>query len=135
MSLYKKKYNKTPAGKLLNASHRKLYQSSGKGKKTKVIYKSSDEARKLIKADRRRSRKKHPNSYKCRDRTKYLIRIGDLIRPSNCDTCRLVCKPQGHHSDYNYPDVINWLCAQCHRDWHKLNTPLNRVSGIFTEKY
>lgn len=132
MRSYKKLYNKTPSGKLVNELSIKKYMSSKKGKENKKRYKSSIEGRALIKADQKRMIAKYSNAHKCRYRTKYLIRKGELNRPNNCDECNLICKPQGHHCDYNKPSDIIWLCVGCHRDWHKNNTPLNRADGIFT---
>ena len=134
MNSYKKEYNKTPSGKLVNEINRKKYFSSEKGKANKKRYKASAGGRALIKANQRKNEIKHLNAHNCRNRTKYLIRKGELIRPTSCDDCDISCKPQGHHSDYNYPRDIQWLCQSCHMDWHNNNIPLNRAIGFFTEK-
>lgn len=47
------------------------------------------------------------------------IKNGKLKRPSNCQQCGIVCRPEAHHHNgYEKEfqlDVI-WLCSQCHED-------------------
>jgi len=51
---------------------------------------------------------------------------GVLIKPENCEQCGLTGKfkngrttIQAHHSDYNKPLEVEWLCQKCHHVWHK----------------
>ena len=46
------------------------------------------------------------------------IQKGDLVRPDECGACHKECKPEGHHSDYNKPLMVEWLCATCHGKEH-----------------
>lgn len=43
------------------------------------------------------------------------IRSGALVRPSTCSRCGKDCKPDAHHSDYNKPLEVEWVCRSCHR--------------------
>jgi len=59
----------------------------------------------------------------------YAVRIGVLQRPSVCSECgeHRVYKDgrsgiQAHHSDYNKPLDVTWLCKECHDEWHRTNT-------------
>lgn len=51
------------------------------------------------------------------------IRDGKLVR-QNCCVCKkiynLEIKGQAHHSDYNKPLDITWLCHKHHRAWHRV---------------
>jgi hypothetical protein len=42
------------------------------------------------------------------------IRRGKMIRPNQCEQCKIECKPDGHHEDYNKPLEVKWLCKICH---------------------
>ena len=66
-------------------------------------------------------RKRNPEKYKARTAVGNAVRDGRLIK----GTC-VVCgssKVTAHHSDYNEPLDVTWLCYQHHSDlhqkWHK----------------
>lgn len=46
------------------------------------------------------------------------VRVGHIIRPTNCSNCLVDCKPDGHHEDYNKPLEVIWLCKKCHVKVH-----------------
>lgn len=50
------------------------------------------------------------------------IKNGTLI-PSPCEVCGRG-QAEAHHDDYNKPLEIRWLCQDCHKEWHKNNTPI-----------
>ena len=50
-----------------------------------------------------------------RERTRRLIRSG-LIARQPCEVCS--APPDAHHSDYNNPLDIRWLCRSHHRSMH-----------------
>lgn len=52
------------------------------------------------------------------------IRDGKLLKVYCCENCNAGGKVEAHHSDYNKPLEILWLCDKCHKDWHKHNTPI-----------
>ena len=41
------------------------------------------------------------------------------IKKKNCEACESK-HSQGHHSDYNKPLKVKWLCKKCHWQEHKL---------------
>ena len=52
------------------------------------------------------------------------VRDGVLKKPSECSSCgKTNCRIEGHHSDYDRPLDVQWLCSACHRAWHKMNGP------------
>lgn len=60
------------------------------------------------------------------------IRKGILIRPVKCERCGNTQAfsdgrngIQAHHSDYDRPLDVMWLCQNCHHEWHKINTAIN----------
>lgn len=60
----------------------------------------------------------------------YAIRKGIIERKTHCEQCGNTgkfkdgrTKIQAHHSDYNKPLEIIWLCQKCHYEWHKNNNP------------
>lgn len=60
------------------------------------------------------------------------IQKGILIRPYYCEKCggtQLFSDGrngiQAHHSDYNKPLNVIWLCQKCHHQWHTENKVLN----------
>jgi len=64
------------------------------------------------------------------------VRSGDVVRKTICEKCGAspIYKDgrsgvQAHHSDYNQPVNVEWLCKDCHHDWHKNNT----AKGLTTE--
>lgn len=60
----------------------------------------------------------------------YAIRKGIVERKTSCENCGATgkmkdgrTKIQAHHTDYNKPLEVTWLCQKCHHEWHKQNTP------------
>jgi hypothetical protein len=56
------------------------------------------------------------------------IERGIIVRRYVCEKCGDSgemkdgrSKVQAHHSDYNKPLDVQWLCQKCHHDWHKHN--------------
>lgn len=59
------------------------------------------------------------------------IKKGKIIRPDSCSDCGIECKPHGHHTDYNQPLNVAWLCKMCHIKRHTGNRePKKRIIGI-----
>lgn len=40
---------------------------------------------------------------------------------------------QAHHSDYNKPLTVNWLCQKCHHEWHKTNKAITKKEVMLDE--
>ena len=50
------------------------------------------------------------------------VRDGKIIKPDLCEDCGSTpIRLHGHHCDYAFPLIVNWLCPGCHNKWHKLN--------------
>lgn len=48
------------------------------------------------------------------------VEAGRLNKPEICECCGDGGVIHGHHSDYNYPLVVVWLCVACHGLEHRL---------------
>jgi len=46
------------------------------------------------------------------------VRRGLLVRPTECEQCHKICRPDAHHEDYKKPDQVEWLCRSCHMKRH-----------------
>lgn len=65
------------------------------------------------------------------------LAAGRLARPAGCSACGVIPSPmrdgrsaiQAHHSDYNRPLDVAWLCQPCHHDWHRRNKAVPRQGG------
>jgi len=56
------------------------------------------------------------------------IERGKIIPKNKCEKCgeQKIFRNgrrgiEAHHSDYNKPFDVMWLCRQCHYEWHKKN--------------
>ena len=73
---------------------------------------------KLVEATKR-ARNKFPEKWTARRKLRYEVKVGRIIKPLVCDTCKENKVLQGHHDDYSKPLMAMWLCTRCHADRHK----------------
>lgn len=50
------------------------------------------------------------------------LKSGKLIKQP-CEMCGCL-EVEAHHSNYNEPLNVMWLCKKCHEEWHKHNEPI-----------
>lgn len=53
---------------------------------------------------------------------RYHVRNGLIQKPDKCEQCSRRCRKRlihGHHSDYNKPLDVRWLCWLCHHKLHR----------------
>jgi hypothetical protein len=53
------------------------------------------------------------------------IKLGQTVRPLQCASCKIPCRPNAHHLDYGKPLEVLWLCNSCHGDAHQKKSHLN----------
>lgn len=62
-----------------------------------------------------------PKKYKAHTMVSNSVRDGRMKREANCGECGSDFSVHAHHDDYDYPLTVRWLCAACHKKWHKEN--------------
>lgn len=75
---------------------------------------ASTRGKAVIRSYEQRNRPKR-NAY---NQLRRAMERGVLTRPSQCETCGVECRPEGHHDDYAKPLDVRWLCRYCHKRWH-----------------
>lgn len=74
----------------------------------------------------REYRKNNPIKRSAHNKVAIAVKNGELIKPMSCECCGVFTDTlHAHHCDYSKPLDVNWLCVQCHNDWHKNNTAIN----------
>lgn len=115
------------------AAHRE-HVNREQNRRARARYRSNPEFRAKVLAHSKIQYRKHIARYTLRNirqcRTEkqrarmalhYAVRIGKLIRPSQCDSCNKTCKPHGHHhKGYKEPLNVIWLCTLCHGEIHQI---------------
>jgi hypothetical protein len=61
---------------------------------------------------------------KARETVRVAVRNGQLVRPEKCPRCEHVDNIVGHHWDYTYPLIVEWMCSACHTILHHGGKPL-----------
>lgn len=99
----------------------KIYRKTKNGREK--YRKNSCRFRKLnrLKLNKRRDEysKKYPKRIRANNMVYRYIKKGTLTR-LKCKICGRN-KTVAHHSNYNKPLKVDWLCATHHKEWHKLN--------------
>ena len=61
----------------------------------------------------------NPLKTKARNSLSNAIRDGK-IKKGPCECCGSTSNIHGHHENYRFPLIVNWLCEPCHKWWHKI---------------
>lgn len=72
-------------------------------------------------SENERYRKRNPKKRFAHEQLAYAIRTGKVVRSQACEVCRAHGETHGHHHDYEKPLDVWWLCASCHKQWHRDN--------------
>lgn len=64
-----------------------------------------------------------------------------IKRKLQCEKCNYIgvledgrTAIQAHHTDYNKPLQVMWLCQKCHHEWHKNNKAVERKEVVLNEE-
>lgn len=71
------------------------------------------------KATRRKARSKNIDKIRANAYMNNAIKDGRFARGTVCADCTAVGCMEGHHTDYNKPLDVVWLCTPCHRKRHR----------------
>lgn len=85
---------------------------------------TSERGRQIAREAVRRYRKKRPMIDVAHRFVKFALEKGLLARPGKCSECESNERIEAHHDDYTKPDVVRWLCKNCHETWHRFNQPI-----------
>ena len=85
-------------------------------------YRKTDAGRASRKREDLNRRVNHPKQYKANYFLTNAVRDGRIIKGS-CEVCGEK-KTHGHHTDYNKPLEVMWLCKKHHDKWHRKFTPI-----------
>lgn len=66
-----------------------------------------------------RTNAKYPERLRARQKVRYALSVGHLVKPQVCESCQEEKHVDGHHPDYNLPLEVQWLCRQCHAALHR----------------
>ena len=50
----------------------------------------------------------------------YAIKVGKILKPSQCSICGGFDNIQAHHNDYSKPYEVQWVCQSCHSQLDKI---------------
>lgn len=84
----------------------------------KHSYKKSSKARQSERKSKVKAAMANPLKARCKWNTKHYIRKG-WLKKQPCQICNEQ-KTHAHHSDYNRPWDVQWLCSAHHRAWHRV---------------
>jgi len=94
---------------------RKYYQENKEelsGKRR--AYHKTEKGKEIAKMTKAKMKELYPVKFKARDKVKYALRKGKLVKPSKCELCNEESKLEGHHKDYEKPLDVDWYCNRCH---------------------
>jgi len=62
--------------------------------------------------------KKNRHKLRAKGKLNYHLSVGNVKRPIACQKCGEEKKLDAHHSDYDKPLDVIWLCRRCHMERH-----------------
>ena len=67
---------------------------------------------------KKRQKAKYPEKIRARELVSKALKRGRLVKPDECINCGRRIFLHAHHTDYNQPLKVVWLCKDCHRLRH-----------------
>lgn len=87
--------------------------------KAREAYQQSERGKEASRRAAEVSRKRHAIKIAARNALLNAVRDGRVQKFSACMHCGSTKNVQGHHTHYDAPLAVYWLCAKCHAQTHK----------------
>ena len=72
-----------------------------------------------IVAPKKKWDKNNPEKKRAQTILNNAVRDKRIIKPIYCSICEKKTRLHGHHDDYSKPLDVEWMCAICHKTFHK----------------
>lgn len=71
----------------------------------------------------------NPEKIRAKNTITYAMTSGKILKPDFCMLCGGDKKIQAHHLNYEYPLLIVWVCAGCHRKIHNGTINMSEIAS------
>lgn len=115
-------YRKTESGRISLSKSREAESYKAKRK----IFMQTDQWKLSQKNSAKKFQLSYPKKYQANYKLKNAVKLGH-IKKEPCFICGDV-KSEGHHSDYDAPLSVTWLCRKHHLEVHKMISKFERLS-------
>ena len=92
----------------------------------------SPEQKASYRVKRKRYDQKNKEKIRAQSAVCYALKVGKLIRPSECSQCGKKVKVEGHHPDHSRKLEVVWVCRTCHLKIHAPERPHDGVKKYIT---
>jgi len=116
---HQREYQKTLAGKQVQARACKKYNQSEKGKQAQKKYDQSENGKQRHVRACNKYWDSFPKKKIANTIFNHAVRDGKII-PQPCVMCGETQCIQGHHEDYSQPLCVVWMCRKHHTEYHAL---------------
>jgi hypothetical protein len=86
--------------------------------KSPIIVRSSEEKKERNRLYKIKWTETHGRERLAQYRLRNAIKFKKISRPNKCSLCSRECIPFGHHSNYDKPLNVTWVCRYCHMQIH-----------------
>ncbi len=102
---------------------RRIYYTENKEKinKKQNAYLATEKGKQYSNEYYHRTKERFDLKIKARNKLRYAVRVGNIMKKESCEKCFEKTNLHGHHEDYNKPLDVIWLCPKCHKLSHKEN--------------
>lgn len=77
-------------------------------------YRNTPQGKLVLKRIVDKQRVKFIDKVRARAKLAYNLKVGNIVKPTQCSNCDSPDRLDGHHNDYSKPLDVVWLCRPCH---------------------